>query len=267
MMNSTLSSNEIKDQKRSKRIAIGIHAILILALLIPMASKVQEVQQRYAEVTIDFRDFKAASAQSAAAVGDEKTEVETAKPAVKPEPVKSEAPEVIKNPVKAAVIENKPAPVKATTKPKVKTAPVKSTPKPTPTKVSVKTPAKTSGNKGAGTEAVQGTGTKGNASTDGKVDEGKQGMDFSGDALFTRRVIKRAEIKQLSKKEGTMVVNLCVNQNGSVVYAEYNYEDSDIFDSGLIVESIQATKKYRFEPDYTAPKKQCGKLTYIVEIN
>ena len=270
----------LKDQRKSRRIAIGVHAILLLLIAIPMANKVKEVSEQYTEVTVDFRDFKAASAMSAAAEGEEKTEeVEAAKPEVKTEtakttptktvterkPVKDRAPDV-KNPVKSTVIENKPAPVKATTKPKVKTTTTKKpTATPKPVKVKTKAPVKTSGNKGAGA-AAQGSSTSGNATTDGKAETGKQGMDFEGDALFARKVIRRAEIKHLSKKEGIMVVNLCVNQDGAVVYTEFNKKDSNIHDRALVTEAMKATKKYRFEPDYTAPVKQCGKLTYIIEL-
>jgi len=266
----TLSANNLKDRKKSKRITFTVYAILIALLFIPITQEIKEQTEDYAEIMVDFRDFKAASAMSAAAAGEEKAEEEVVKPVEAPTPKPDPAPEAVKTPVQSSVVEEKPAPVKATTKPKVEKTPVKKTPKPVtkPTKKPVKkTPAKTTGNKGAGTVATQGTGKKGNATTDGKAEAGKQGMDFEGDALFARKVIRRAEIKHLSQKEGTIVVNLCVNQDGGVVYTEFNKKDSNIYDSRLTADALKATRKYRFEPDYTAPKKQCGKLTYIIELN
>ena len=231
----TYTANNLKDQKKSKKITLVIYTVLVALLFIPFSQAVKEQAEQRAEITVDFRDFKAASAMSAAAAGKEKAEEEVVKPEPKPAPAPVVAPAEVKNPVQSSVVENKPAPVKATTKPKVKFTPVKKTPTPVvkPSKKPVKkTPTKTTGNKGAGT-AAQGSGAKGNSNTDGKAEAGKQGMDFEGDALFARRVIRRAEIKQLSKKEGTIVVNLCVDQNGGVVYTEFNKADSNIYDKRL----------------------------------
>jgi len=268
------TDKEKKDKKRSLRIAVITHGIVALLLLIPIASQIELTKEPAMTqvVMVDFNDFKAASAQSSTKAGA----AEAVKEEVKAKPVEAAEPkpEKPKAPVKAAPVAQTKEPTKIITRPEPKPSTPKTKAEPTkaPSRVKVKvkkaptkvtTTAGTPGKTGTGT---QGNSTKGDAKTDGKIDKGEQGMDFEGEALFTRRVIRRAEIKQLSKKKGTIVVNLCVNQNGSVVYADFNKADSNIYDTNLVKEAIEATYKYRFEPDYTAPAKQCGKLTYIIKI-
>lgn len=266
-----------KDKKKSMRIAMVVHGLAALLLLIPIASQIDLTKEPAMTqvVLVDFNDFKAASAKSSTKAGAAEAVKEAVKePVVKEKPAAAAepTPEKPKDPVKAAPVAATKEPTKIKTKPTRKPAPPKS--KPAPTKAPTKTTSKKAPTKVAttlGTPGKEGTGTKGtsttgDAKTDGKVDKGQQGMDFEGDALFARRVIRRAEIKQLSKQKGTIVINLCVNQNGSVVYADFNKADSNIYDASLVKEAVQATYKYRFEPDYTAPAKQCGKLTYIIKI-
>jgi len=262
-----------KDKKKSMRISTAIHVALLALLAFPFATQIQKATQEYTEVVmVDFRDFTAASAKSSATAGAEAAEVTTTETKVetpaKPKPVEAK-PEAPKPPVKAAPVAVKDNPIKTEKKPVKTTSPKVEKPvaKPTPKPTSSKGAAKTAGNKGSGTVGKKGKSDVNLGTTDGKADKGDAGMDFSGDGLFTRRVIKRAEIKHLSKKEGIMVVNLCVNRDGGVVYAQFNKKDSNIKDGNLVAEAIRATRKYRFEPDYTAPEKQCGKLTYIIKLD
>lgn len=272
MTTTAFTAQEIKDRKRAKRISASIFAVLLIVLALPLLTQTVSESPKYEQViSIEFNDFKSAAAKSStkAATPRPTKVVEKPKPVEEPKakPTKTASRKpVLKTPEpKAPVI--KEAPV-------VKEKPVE-TPKeevieePTPEEtfeeietVEETTTETTSENR----EGTSGTSNAGNAETDGKADKGDGGMDFSGDGLFSRRVVHRAEIQHLTKESGKIVINLCVNQGGRVVYTEFNKEESTIATPDLIREAIQATIKYRFEKDYTASTKQCGKLSFVFEI-
>lgn len=115
-----------------------------------------------------------------------------------------------------------------------------------------------------------GTGTgKGNAGNDsgyGQQGKGLKWGDFAGDGLFSRKVIKRADVARLATQQGKVVVNLCVDQLGKVVYAKYDLPNSSIRDKTIIAKAEECAKAYVFDEDPSAPREQCGRLTFIFEI-
>lgn len=273
-----ISQQEQKDKKKAKRFAFWFHTVLLVAIAIPFLNQTKSESPKYEQViTIDFKEeFKSAAAKSStkkAALAPTKT-VKKPKPVEKPKPKSVKAAPrkpVIKTPEpKAPVLKEAPVVKKA---PVPEVVEVEPTPEPVEevfeeieeTELASESTG-TTGKPSEEGEGKVGASDKGDAETDGKADEGDSGLDFSGDGLFTRRVTYRAEIKQLTKEEGKIVVNLCVNQQGRVVYTEFNKEESTIATMSLIRQAMQATQNYRFEKDYTAPRKQCGKMTYIFEI-
>ncbi len=123
--------------------------------------------------------------------------------------------------------------------------------------------ANESGNEG---EGDQGSSKTGDSDTDGKADSGSGGHDFSGDGVLMRDVVKKADFSNLIKNAGRMVINVCINPNGDVTFAEYNYEDSTIDDAELIELAVDVIKRYRFAKDAYAAKRECGKLSYVFDI-
>jgi hypothetical protein len=115
---------------------------------------------------------------------------------------------------------------------------------------------------GAGT----GTGNKGKDTGFGNEGKGLQWGDFAGDGLFDRKVIVRANVAQIATVEGKAVVNLCVDRSGKVVYAQYDIPNSTIRDKIVLGRAEEYAKRYVFEEDATAPKEQCGRLTFIFKI-
>ncbi len=104
------------------------------------------------------------------------------------------------------------------------------------------------------------------ASGDGPAESGDSGMDFEGDGLLSRKVIHRANLDKLIKKSGKMVINLCVNRDGKVIYSEVNKDRSTITDPDLLKLAELTAAKYRYEKDYTVAERQCGTLSFIVKI-
>ncbi|MEM6831118.1 MAG: hypothetical protein AAF551_11440 [Bacteroidota bacterium] len=107
-------------------------------------------------------------------------------------------------------------------------------------------------------------GTNGSGHADGNA--GMDDEDYSGDGVFGRRVTYRPDIKELTERNGTIVVGVCVNPDGKVMKSEFIEEGSTITDRNLIAKATFYAKYYRFDRDYTAPRKQCGKLTFIFKI-
>ena len=111
-----------------------------------------------------------------------------------------------------------------------------------------------------------GTGNQGNRSGVGNNGTGMRIGAIAGDGLFNRKVIKRAEVAKIAVVEGKVVVNLCVDQLGNVVYAEYDPKYSTIRDKSVLAKAEDCAKRYVWNRDSTAPKEQCGRLTFLFEI-
>lgn len=92
-------------------------------------------------------------------------------------------------------------------------------------------------------------------------------MEFEGEGVFGRQIIYHANISKMAKKEGRVVVNLCIDRAGDVTHIAFNRDASSLTDSEYIMQVMKVAAKYKFEADYTAPRTQCGKLTFIFEFN
>ena len=103
---------------------------------------------------------------------------------------------------------------------------------------------------------------------DGYADygDGYGGSEVLGEGIFGRKVIYRANVKKITEREGKMSMKLCVDRQGNVTYSEFLRDGSTIFDPNLVAKAEATAAKYRFEPDPTAPARQCGKLTFIFRI-
>ncbi len=217
--------------------------------------------------------------------------------ATQPEVIETTQPQVIDVPkpdikmptpvvTKDEVIETKTpieeSPVKVVEKP---TAP---TSKPVPTKPS--TSASTSSTSGSttGTSTSKpstvdgkdgGTG-KGNTGTGAGKDKGNDGdsgagnasdgtglYDGSGDGVFGRKIIYRdmSAAKSATTVSGRVSVKVCINRAGLVTYVELNNAETTIRDKQTLKNYLKAARGYKFQPDLTAPKEQCGKMSFKVD--
>ena len=99
-----------------------------------------------------------------------------------------------------------------------------------------------------------------NVSGDGGNDDNLQ------EGVFGRKVMKRPNIKGLTKEKGKVAIKVCISQEGTVIASKYLPKFSTIKDSKLIAASMRAVRYYKFDVDYAAPKRQWGKLTFIFDI-
>ncbi len=283
MATNTMILNEDNNRKRGLRISIGLHILIILLALIPFLSNLQPDEPEQAKfVTIDFTDFKPASREGAKpqkvkTASKPKKQVKKSVPQAKPVPKPKPTPQTKPKPVLTAP--TKETPIKTTPK---KTEEVKDEApleKPTedktpeaPAEEEAAADRQTDDPDGAeaasdsevdkATESGSGTGNK----SDGKADDGINWGEVTGEGIFSRRVIYRADVRKITEEEGKIVIRLCINRDGRVVFAQ-NDDATTISDPAIVRKAIQLTTKYRFERDYTAPEKQCGKLTYIFTID
>jgi outer membrane biosynthesis protein TonB len=261
---------EKKNKRRGLLIAFFVHLILIGLLLIPfMRYSIKEDVSLTEAVEIMVFDFSRKEGASAKARSEpqketpketsnpEPAEVFKIEPLPVPEVVTTTMPEPIKLPEPSMPkVETRPEPVPTPTRPSP-------TPSPNPTP-SVQTETASEGPSG---DNQQGTSTS-EGNTDAVEGEGKgsryDGLDLSGDGVLTRRVIYRANLGDVVIKDGVIVINICVNQRGTVVGAKHNKELSTITNYDVIRRAMDAVMQYRFEVDRSAPPRECGRLSITI---
>ncbi len=96
--------------------------------------------------------------------------------------------------------------------------------------------------------------------------DGGAGDGLEGDGIITRRIIHREDITKVAKVNGKVVLNICINRQGEVIYVAYDADKTTITDKEIIKQASYIATRYRFESKYTAPQKEWGKLTFIFKI-
>ena len=267
MRHTTDASKEKKNRRRGILFAFFFHAGLIIFGLIPFLTAEKKVPEYEQIIEIQFAQFESSSTKAEKKAGAKK---------------KAEVEKVVEK-KKVKKVEEKPTPKPKPRKPIVtskdkkapsvktsKTPPKKNVPKPdprnNPVEKSDKTAKETSSESaGESKKEGKGKGSHGTGKDKGKAGEGKSGDDFTGTAIFDRKVIYRPDIKKIVKKKGRIAINLCINREGRVILVKYDKKKSTITDTDNIRKTLEATKLYRFETDYTVPKEQCGKITFIID--
>lgn len=213
-------------------------------------------------------------------------EIEVTKPTVvdvpKPD-IKMPTPKVIPTDndviVTKAPVEEAPVKVSVPT-PTTKSEPTKST---TTSSSGGKTSGSTTGSSTTKPSTVEGKagGTgKGDSGTGAGKDKGNDGdagmgnssdgtgdYDGSGDGVFGRKIIFR-DLKATSAAvnvSGKVVTKVCINRAGLVTYVELESAETTIRDKTILRRYLTAARGYKFQPDPSAPKEQCGKLRFTVD--
>ena len=125
--------------------------------------------------------------------------------------------------------------------------------------IELEEPAEDEGNgKGAASNGANDSGNSANGNGKGFIE---------GSGVLTRAVIDRGNTKDLAQVDGTLVLKICINRRGLVTFAEWDKEASSIKDSKVARTALDNVLNYRFEKDQSAPSKECGRLTYIIEVS
>ena len=92
-----------------------------------------------------------------------------------------------------------------------------------------------------------------------KMEAADNGDGRLGIGKLDRAVDKRVYPSNMSKYDGLIVFNICIDRNGNIVYAEYSKKRSTITDIDAIAEALSAMKKTKFEADPLAHNRDCGR--------
>ena len=120
----------------------------------------------------------------------------------------------------------------------------------------------------SGTGSGQGKGQTGQGQSDrgdGDVQGARPGF-INGDGILTRKIVKRANINALIKEEGKLVVKVCINRQGQVIYSEFDEENSTIQRTELKQTAVRTATNWLFAKDPSAPKRECGRVSFIVDL-
>ncbi len=117
-----------------------------------------------------------------------------------------------------------------------------------------------------GTGAGKDKGNDGDAGA-GNASDGTGAYDGSGDGVFGRKIIYRdmSAAKSATTVSGKVSVKVCINRAGLVTYVELNNTETTIRDKQTLKNYLKAARGYKFQPDLTAPKEQCGKMSFNVD--
>jgi outer membrane biosynthesis protein TonB len=121
-----------------------------------------------------------------------------------------------------------------------------------------------------GTESGTGKGDAGDGKGDsgqGTGREGRGGGSDFGDGILDRRIIQQPSLTDIIKEEGVLAFNVCVNQQGRVVFGEYNSRVSTIRNKSVVSKALERVNQYLFESDYSAPKRECGVVRIVFEFD
>lgn len=91
--------------------------------------------------------------------------------------------------------------------------------------------------------------------------------DDSGDGIFGRKVIYRdpSMIQLASSYSGVIVFKVCISRQGTIRNIEIVEGRTTIKDPKLLRAALESLRKYKYEPDFTAPSEQCGNYTLKVD--
>lgn len=249
------TAQEEKNKKKGLIITISFHTIIIALALIPMMVSMQNVDLQKESLTVaslkniqiqddvNFVVNANKKVRRGAANKPRKTPKKTPNP--KPEPTPPVVTDnTMENPAIATSEEPSTEPIQINEAPKVE---------PVPSPINI--PSEPSDvNISGGNTNISGN------SGDGGDDDNLQ------DGVFGRTVKYRPNIKSLTKKKGRIAIKVCVSQEGTIIATKFLEKQSTLTDPELIARSLRAVRRYKFDVDYTAPKKQWGRLTFTFKI-
>ena len=88
-------------------------------------------------------------------------------------------------------------------------------------------------------------------------------LEIFGQGLGKRRIMQRPSILILAEKDGIVTVEICVNNEGRIDYAEFVASKSTITQNSLVSLAIRKAKEFWFEE--SEYPKQCGYIKYKIK--
>ena len=100
--------------------------------------------------------------------------------------------------------------------------------------------------------------------------EDSNNYDGSGNGIFGRKIIYRnhAELAAIiASGSGKIYVKVCIDRKGKATYTEIDNSNTTITNKKTLKNALKMIKGYRYEPDSTAPKEQCGLIKLFLDVN
>jgi outer membrane biosynthesis protein TonB len=261
------SEKEDKNKKKGLYITMFVHFTAITLAFFPLMSASTNIEKT--ENAIEFVELQnilfeeedvdfVVNAEDKVRKNDSSEESKSKEEIDKPEP--NPTPEPTPDPKPVEVVEDGETPLVSGENNKATEVKTVETPKVEPKEAPSPTVSNPSGdisddNKPGGT-SNNNTNTSGDGGNDDDLQEG----------VFGRKVMKRPNIKGLTKEKGQIAIKVCISQQGTVIASKYLPKFTTLKDPQLIASAMRAVRYYKFDVDYTAPKKQWGKLTFIFDI-
>lgn len=260
------SEKENKNRKKGLMITMFVHLSILGLAFFPLMSAAPDIELAENAITLvempqmilEEEEF-VVNAEDKSRKNEASEEAESVVETPKPTP--SPSPEPIPTPAPVEVEDND-APVDITNVEDSETSEVTTNespavePTPEPTPSTAKPSGTTATQNTSGGTANNNTAATGDGGNDDELQEG----------VFGRKVMKRPNIKGLTKEKGKVAIKVCVSQQGTVIASKHLPKFSTLKDPALIAAAIRAARYYKFDVDYSAPKKQWGKLTFIFDI-
>ena len=249
MKKTTNLNHESKSEAKGRKVSAAIHLVFLGLLAFPFLQMVAPEATEDVQIVMDFSSGSSAEGAKAAK-----------KNATSPKSVEVPKPE------KAKPVLTAPKPEKVVLKEDEETPSTQSeTTESKPAEDSLdKSPEMTDAAEARG----MGAGDKGKGdAAEGSANSGNGRGYIEGSGALTRAVIDRGNTKQLAQQNGTLILKICINRRGIVTHAEWDKEASSIKDSGVARTALDNVLKYRFETNRSAPRKECGRLTYIIDVD
>ncbi len=273
----TRTTKDRRNQRKGLVLAIILHSAVLALCIYPfLTSETPEPQSYETVVEFDFTEQSAAAANAEKRVRNNVTREITERKAAPKNPAapalpSRPAPPILNAPSPLPPVVDVPAPPVPDPEPE----PVL-TPDPTPAPVVVDVPApdpgppaSTKDKDGDANASGDATGSpeKGDGATVSDEGSGKSpiGSALEGDGILVRQVVYRPSLDEVIKQNGSVVLNICINQRGRVIGVKWNEERSSITDTDLVRLAIEKAQEYRFKADYSAPSRECGALSIHIK--
>jgi outer membrane biosynthesis protein TonB len=116
-----------------------------------------------------------------------------------------------------------------------------------------------------GTSGKSGKGGQVNGDENGKVEEGiSTGTGMVGGGLGGRGVVSSPALKDDSNNRGSVVVAICLDNDGNVTEAKFQLQGSTITSGKLRDLAVSNARQWRFKPGNE--ERQCGIITYSFKV-
>lgn len=89
-----------------------------------------------------------------------------------------------------------------------------------------------------------------------------QWSGFQGTGPLQRPVVQYGDSKQLAGGPGVIMIRLCIDRNGRIVFQEINRAGTTIEDVNIQRRALDIMSTYVFDTDQSAPYRECGNYTF-----